>query len=65
MLWNEGSRGRHHRRRTNRVARRTLDEARSAGLVQRHLAKLRYLALRERQSRAPDAPEQTSPAEAA
>ncbi len=46
--------GRHRRRRTNRVARTTLDEARRAGLVRRHLTKLRYLA--ERAARAP-APE--------
>ena len=38
--------GRHRRRRANRVARTTLDEARRAGLVQRHLTKLRYLASR-------------------
>jgi hypothetical protein len=38
--------GRHRRRRDNSVARATLDEARRAGLVQRHLRKLRYLTAR-------------------
>ncbi|MEV6648017.1 hypothetical protein [Amycolatopsis sp. NPDC051371] len=35
---------RHHRRRANSAARAAFDEARRAGLVQRHLTKLRYLA---------------------
>ncbi|MEU0793691.1 hypothetical protein ABZ342_26760 [Amycolatopsis sp. NPDC005961] len=48
--------GRHRRRRANRVTRTALDEARRAGLVQRHLTKLRYLA-----GRAP-APEARGPA---
>ncbi|MDQ7806777.1 hypothetical protein Q5425_23805 [Amycolatopsis sp. A133] len=38
--------GRHRRRRTNSVTRAALDEARRAGLVQRHLTKLRYLTSR-------------------
>jgi hypothetical protein len=38
--------GRHRRRRENGVARATLDEARRAGLVQRHLTKLRHLKAR-------------------
>ena len=38
--------GRHRRRRDNSVARATLDEARRAGLVQRHLTKLRHLKAR-------------------
>lgn len=44
--------GRHRRRRANRVTRTALDEARRAGLVRRHLTKLRYLA--ERAERAPE-----------
>ena len=44
--------GRHRRRRANRVTRDALDEARRAGLVRRHLTKLRYLA--ERAGRAPE-----------
>jgi hypothetical protein len=40
----EEPRGRHRRRRANHVTRGVLDEARRAGLVQRHLTKLRYLA---------------------
>ncbi|WP_086840472.1 hypothetical protein [Amycolatopsis kentuckyensis] len=38
--------GRHRRRRTNSVTRAALDEARRAGLVQRHLTKLRHLTAR-------------------
>ena len=38
--------GRHPRRRTNSVTRAALDEARRAGLVQRHLTKLRHLTAR-------------------
>jgi hypothetical protein len=44
--------GRHRRRRANRMTRTVLDEARRAGLVRRHLTKLRYLA--ERAERAPE-----------
>lgn len=40
----EEPRGRHRRRRANRVTRGVLDDARRAGLVRRHLTKLRYLA---------------------
>ncbi|MGV9363748.1 hypothetical protein [Amycolatopsis sp. NPDC003731] len=40
--------GRHRRRRQNTIARTALDEARRAGLVQRHLTKLSYLAARAR-----------------
>jgi hypothetical protein len=38
--------GRHRRRRDTSVVRAALDEARQAGLVQRHLRKLHYLATR-------------------
>ncbi|OXM59594.1 hypothetical protein [Amycolatopsis vastitatis] len=38
--------GRHRRRRDNSITRAALDEARRAGLVQRHLTKLRRLATR-------------------
>lgn len=55
----EATGGRHRRRRANRVTRTALDEARRAGLVQRHLTKLRYLA--ERAGRAPT-PEARGPA---
>ncbi|WP_146060451.1 hypothetical protein [Amycolatopsis sp. CA-128772] len=58
--------GRHRRRRQNTLTRATLDEARRAGLVQRHLTKLRYLADRARPApepppRAPEAPEKAPP----
>jgi hypothetical protein len=43
-----GGRHRHRRRRANSAARAVLDEARRAGLVQRHLTKLRYLTARSR-----------------
>jgi hypothetical protein len=56
---NEDPGGRHRRRRANRVTRTALDEARRAGLVRRHLTKLRYLA--ERAGRAPT-PEPRGPA---
>jgi hypothetical protein len=51
--------GRHRRRRANRATRTALDEARRAGLVRRHLTKLRYLT--ERAARAPT-PEASGPA---
>ncbi|WP_125592116.1 hypothetical protein [Amycolatopsis balhimycina] len=38
--------GRHRRRRSNSFTRAALDEARRAGLVQRHLTKLRLLTTR-------------------
>ncbi|MEU5262306.1 hypothetical protein [Amycolatopsis sp. NPDC021455] len=57
MNHNETS-GRHRRRRGNSVARAALDEARRAGLVQRHLTKLRYLTARS--STAPSLPETPS-----
>ncbi|NBH09251.1 hypothetical protein [Amycolatopsis sp. SID8362] len=41
-----GSTPRHRRRRENGVARTIFDDARRAGLVQRHLRKLRHLAFR-------------------
>jgi hypothetical protein len=44
--------GRHRRRRSNRLTRTALDEARRAGLVRRHLTKLRYLA--DRAGRVPE-----------
>ncbi|MEV6628578.1 hypothetical protein AB0M83_36915 [Amycolatopsis sp. NPDC051106] len=44
--------GRHRRRRANRATRTALDEARRAGLVRRHLTKLRYLA--DRAGRVPE-----------
>ncbi|WP_328450787.1 hypothetical protein [Amycolatopsis sp. NBC_00438] len=44
---------RHHRRRANGAARAVFDEARRAGLVQRHLRKLHHLAVR----RPPDHPD--------
>ena len=37
-----------HRRRTNGAVRAALDQARAAGLVQRHLMKLHHLATRSR-----------------
>ncbi|WP_328617937.1 hypothetical protein OHS18_18930 [Amycolatopsis sp. NBC_00355] len=43
----------HHRRRANGAARAVFDEARRAGLVQRHLRKLHHLAVR----RPPDHPD--------
>jgi len=46
-------RGRHRRRRDNLVARTVFDEARRAGLVRRHLIKLRYLAERGGSAPAP------------
>jgi hypothetical protein len=53
--------GRHRRRRTNRLVRADLDEARRAGLVQRHLAKLRYLAERSQEAPEPATPDAASP----
>jgi hypothetical protein len=44
--------GRHRRRRADHVTPTALDEARRAGLVRRHLTKLRYLA--ERVGRGPE-----------
>ncbi|WP_410589782.1 hypothetical protein [Amycolatopsis sp. lyj-23] len=44
----DDSGGRHRRRRANSAARAVLDEARRAGLVQRHLTKLRHLTDRSR-----------------
>ncbi|WP_370966580.1 hypothetical protein [Amycolatopsis sp. cg9] len=41
-----GSTPRHRRRRENGAARTVFDEARRAGLVQRHLRKLHHLAFR-------------------
>lgn len=55
--------GRHRRRRLNMTTRATLDEARRAGLVQRHLTKLRYLADRARASPEPEAQVPESPPE--
>ncbi|SEF33246.1 hypothetical protein SAMN05421837_106681 [Amycolatopsis pretoriensis] len=58
--------GRHRRRRANRVTRNALDEARRAGLVRRHLTKLRHLADRAARAPAPepapDGPTSTSDA---
>ncbi|MEA5366906.1 hypothetical protein VA596_45765 [Amycolatopsis sp., V23-08] len=50
---------RHRRRRSNRAVRAALDEARAAGLVQRHLLKLHHLAAQSRRCPAgpPDADE--------
>jgi hypothetical protein len=39
---------RHRRRRTNSAVRAALDQARAAGLVQRHLMKLHHLAAQSR-----------------
>ena len=47
--------GRHRRRRDNSVTRAAFDEARRAGLVQRHLTKLRHLTTRS--GAAPSLPE--------
>ncbi|MFC5090215.1 hypothetical protein [Amycolatopsis plumensis] len=49
--------GRHRRRRQNTITRTALDEARRAGLVQRHLTKLSHLADRARPT--PEPPPRT------
>ncbi|MFJ7219469.1 hypothetical protein [Amycolatopsis sp. NPDC098790] len=54
--------GRHRRRRANRVTRATLDEARRAGLVRRHLTKLRHLTERAARAPAPEQPATDGPA---
>lgn len=46
--------GRHRRRRENAITRTAFDEARRAGLVRRHLTKLRYLAERTPPTAEPD-----------
>lgn len=57
---------RHRRRRANRVARAAFDEARRAGLVQRHLMKLHHLTARPTAvPEGPGAPERPPESEAA
>ncbi|MFJ1765005.1 hypothetical protein ACIOD2_32085 [Amycolatopsis sp. NPDC088138] len=61
---------RHRRRRSNSAVRAALDEARAAGLVQRHLLKLHHLAAQSRRwpgdaLRSPGGPPEAEEPEAA